>query len=1213
MPPISDMTVKAAEGELPVDFRRKVDQDKDLKKCIWCEAGRTNNKKKNHPLIDCPTAYPAFNDRTPLSREIFYAGREDAAVAYIHHKQRLEYPRADNATTFSAGLPRSQMATYTVPVPTTPAPVAPVAPSAPSHNPITPVPSPQPTASSTTQGVPPGVPSPSVDQVSSGFLNLSIVPTAGSTPTTVAQTQSIAFTQNPVPSAITTVNLQDTPAINFNEVARSRAAPAATVSQDGTLVNVDSGLAEKLTTLNGTTKYPLRTSLRERPKGDTVITNYFQMTVNTKATFYEYRIIGIPSSESRAGKKRYMETAIQNVPFLSQNTNSFATDNVNTIISWKNLHEHATSVQIVPNNPVTGIGGEWRLVNIDDRNTTAHLNFHYSRQIDIAGLRSYANTMNTDPTTYDPTPAENALNIIMSKCITNNNTLNLNNHKFYVRNAFRDLMTPGEHAIAPLRALRGYSYRVHPAMGNILLNVSPANSAFWRPLLVSQVLFNGRGPFGGGREDVKRALKNVRIYVVYDRDSKDKKCKHPSCNDPNCRANDRADMVSMDVQHARLKTIRGFGTACNNQTFPWEHKDAQGNAIAGHIVNRTIEQYQFIQYGRTLQHPELPPVNVGTTLKPTWFAPEDLRIVPDQIYAKIIPDLVATDFHRGACRPPAEIRSRIEQEGLRHIPVNAANNTLLGCPQIKVTPIMLQIPSVRLPYPSILYGNSATTVAAGETGRWNLQNFTFLQRNADNLSWKLIRGPGVNDGSATLLTANFNSQLRQTGVTLNAQNQGAPLVLYNSTERHLENTIRNYLVHMKEQKLLVPDIFVLLMRNKDQKLYSSFKYLTDKVFVLQSICMTVSSMRGGNITQYMANVAMKANLKMAGINHSAPGIETWLNKTLVLGADCTHPGSGALKGSPSVAAVVGSLDANGGRFRGKLKLQPGKQEIIDGLENFLLDHFTAWYTYHGDKFPENVLYYRDGVSISQYDDIIDTELAGIEKAFENLVKAQGGEDVQKLKITAVIVNKRHNTRFFPRKKGDEMSNGNCKPGLLVDSAITSPYYTDFYLQSHNGIKGTARSAHYTVIRNDMVMTTTELEDLTHKLNHTYVRATLGVSYAAPAYYADRLCERARCYLREWYNPDSDKRQAHHDQLVSTERMVEQNRNNTNANMPARTRGHKKTDAEIQAEKDDVEDVDDRMHAWLKPEYEARWDAQPDAVVLNPEARKKGFEQTMYWM
>lgn len=32
---------------------------------------------------------------------------------------------------------------------------------------------------------------------------------------------------------------------------------------------------------------------------------------------------------------------------------------------------------------------------------------------------------------------------------------------------------------------------------------------------------------------------------------------------------------------------------------------------------------------------------------------------------------------------------------------------------------------------------------------------------------------------------------------------------------------------------------------------------------------------------------------------------------------------------------------------------------------------------------------------------------------------------------------------------------------------------------------------------------------------------MGVSYAPPAYYADRLCERGRQYLRDWFTPNDD--------------------------------------------------------------------------------------------
>ena len=114
---------------------------------------------------------------------------------------------------------------------------------------------------------------------------------------------------------------------------------------------------------------------------------------------------------------------------------------------------------------------------------------------------------------FNPSPAENALNIIMANCVSTTNTLHLNDHKFYLKDAFFNLRTNG---IAPLRGLRGYAYYVKPAMGSILLNIAPTTSAFWRPLLVSQILSGGLGPL----DDDKMALKGVRVYITYKRGPK---------------------------------------------------------------------------------------------------------------------------------------------------------------------------------------------------------------------------------------------------------------------------------------------------------------------------------------------------------------------------------------------------------------------------------------------------------------------------------------------------------------------------------------------------------------------------------------------------------------------------------------------------------------------------------------------------------------------
>ena len=67
------------------------------------------------------------------------------------------------------------------------------------------------------------------------------------------------------------------------------------------------------------------------------------------------------------------------------------------------------------------------------------------------------------------------------------------------------------------------------------------------------------------------------------------------------------------------------------------------------------------------------------------------------------------------------------------------------------------------------------------------------------------------------------------------------------------------------------------------------------------------------------------------------------------------------------------------------------------------------------------------------------------------------------KITVVVVGKRHHVRFFPTPTSRKDKSGNCPAGTIVDQEITNPSEFDFYLQSHGGILGTSRPAHYNVL------------------------------------------------------------------------------------------------------------------------------------------------------
>lgn len=159
-------------------------------------------------------------------------------------------------------------------------------------------------------------------------------------------------------------------------------------------------------------------------------------------------------------------------------------------------------------------------------------------------------------------------------------------------------------------------------------------------------------------------------------------------------------------------------------------------------------------------------------------------------------------------------------------------------------------------------------------------------------------------------------------------------------------------------------------------------------------------------------------------------------------------------------------------------------QIIRDIKPMVKERLLAWWaashtTEEQRKLPANIIYYRDGVSKSQYEAVYDTELQGIRDAFTEVAAEK--ETWASFKLTALLCIKRHSTRFFPLDN-DKDSTGNCRVGTLVDRGVTSPWFIDFYLQSHHALQGTARPAYYMVLANEMEMPELVLQNfvsLTH--------------------------------------------------------------------------------------------------------------------------------------
>ncbi|KAF2798180.1 Piwi-domain-containing protein [Melanomma pulvis-pyrius CBS 109.77] len=865
--------------------------------------------------------------------------------------------------------------------------------------------------------------------------------------------------------------------------------------------------------------FPLRKSLS--PAHGQVLTNHFEVKFKPNTQFFVYQIMGVSTSKSKRGTKLIIKTAIQAWDFLKNNQDSFATDNTGMIIAWKNLHDSLGAPHIPGRNPgadYTGDNGDddagdrWNCDDIADGFTTVSLKFKFCGKMNIEQLQAYTdparphNFPNLPAFNFDP--IANALNTIISKSLRDD-VFQLSANKFFLKSGYAPLTTQKGEGRA-LCTIRGYFYTIKPGMGKVLLNVNAATSAFYCPLRVDEFMQDSTFPIA----DREAALRTLRVYIDVDR-------KVPQGADQK----ERDHIAFMNKRQNRIKTIKWFGERIGDPEMKFQRtfKDANGEWKKEAKYTRVVDHMRDT-FG-TPPNPNLKVVNVGKDDDPCYYPQEFLRILPYQAYKRLLPEGFTPGMLNAACQVPQQSRALIEAEGLRKLGLDPRAG-------LQPFPAMLQIPCTKMDRPLIIYGNNNTRVPDDKNAKWNLTgNVQFMEspNRTQLLQYYMIAVPGLQDSKITTDTYMkvFNAQVIQHGV-----GAGARCIRFTLMDR-----ARSNMSHMEFfdeihktitfQRRANPggSLVILMLPARHIGAYSAFKDVVDRHFGMQSVCLTekpnIQNRHCKNehgVAPYLGNVIMKINLKTGGRNHTAANskgqdkIEVMLKDTLVLGADVTHPGPGSLSGCPSIAAVVGSVDAAGGKFLGSMRLQHrSNTEIIDELQAMVMERLKA-YKAKRNTYPKNILYYRDGVSVGQYEQVKLQELVQIKDAFKTIT----GNTLTTL--TAVVAVKRHHTRLYPLR-GEGMFNGNCVPGTLVDSGITSPYFSDFFLQSHHGLKGTAIPTHYFVLENGMGLSEQALQNLTHKLCYTYVRATMGVSYAPPAYYADRLCERGRCYLRAWFAPE----------------------------------------------------------------------------------------------
>ncbi|PKU67875.1 protein argonaute 1A-like [Dendrobium catenatum] len=539
---------------------------------------------------------------------------------------------------------------------------------------------------------------------------------------------------------------------------------------------------------------------------------------------------------------------------------------------------------------------------------------------------------------------------------------------------------------------------------------------------------------------------------------------------------------------------------------------------------KTVIQYFQDAYGFVIQLPNWPCLQVGNQQRPNYLPMEVCQIVKGQRYSKRLNGKQVTAFLKATCQRPQDRESDIIRTVNRneyHLDPYAKE---FG---IKIRRELASVEARLLPAPRLKYSETGEEQSClPKKGQWNMMNKKMV--NGGRVSnWTCINfAQNVRENDIRRFCYELASMCQKSGMEFTLE----PVIRLssarpNQVERALKALYNDAMTILRQQHKEL-DLLIVILPENNGSLYGDLKRICETEIGLVSQCCLVKHVSRMS-AQYLANVALKINVKVGGrntvlvdaISRRLPLVSE--RPTIIFGADVTHPQPGE-DSSPSIAAVVASQDwPEITKYAGLVSAQAHRQELIEDLYKLesdpqrgnvsggmIRDLLISFKKATGRK-PERIIFYRDGVSEGQFNQVLLRELDSIRKACASL------QSDYLPPVTFVVVQKRHHTRLFANNHSDQQSvdkSGNILPGTVVDSKICHPTEFDFYLCSHAGIQGTSRPAHYHVLWDENNFSADAMQTLTNSLCYTYARCTRSVSIVPPAYYAHLAASRARFYM-----------------------------------------------------------------------------------------------------
>ncbi|EXC25516.1 Protein argonaute 16 [Morus notabilis] len=613
--------------------------------------------------------------------------------------------------------------------------------------------------------------------------------------------------------------------------------------------------------------------------------------------------------------------------------------------------------------------------------------------------------------------------------------------------------------------VRGFHASFRPTQDGLSLNTDVSTTMILKPGPVTEFLKANQGVREIRQIDwvkAKKMLKNMRI-----------KTRH---------------------RNMEFKILGLSEKPCNQLFFPMKVKngDATNEEQTADI---TVYDYFTKHCGIELtESAYLPCLVVGRPKKPNYLPLELCSLVSLQRYTKALSSNQRASLVEKSRQKPHE-KTKILVDAVRNYRYD--KDPLLAECGISIEKQFTQFDGRILESPKLKFGNDGEF--APNNGKWNFNNKTVLDPRHIS-RWVVVNFSARCDLSQ--ISRDLISCGRKKGIQIDGpytlidedpQSRRAPPIA--RVEKMFER-IRD--------KLPGPPNFILcvLSERKNSDIYGPWKKkcLTGE-FGIVTQCISPFKVND----QYLTNVLLKINVKLGGMNSilaieqpsCVPVIKD--TPTMILGMDVSH-GSPGCSDIPSIAAVVGSRYwPYISKYGASVRTQSPKVEMIDALykplangedDGIISELLVDFYRTSNGRKPTQIIVFRDGVSESQFNQVLNIELDQIIKAYQHL-----GE-VNIPKFTVIVAQKNHHMKLFQAGNSN-----NVPPGTIVDTKIVHPRNYDFYLCSHAGMIGTSRPAHYHVLLDEIGFSPDDLQNLIHSLSYVYQRSTTATSIVAPICYA----------------------------------------------------------------------------------------------------------------